>query len=59
LAEVHDGAKFEILKDVERCRTIRAGLARHQLSDSPYRKWKRRLENRLTKPIPRFFGFLL
>jgi hypothetical protein len=38
LAEVHAGAKFEI------CRTIRAGLARHQLSYSPDHKWKRRLE---------------
>lgn len=47
MAEVHAGAKFEILKDAERCRTIRAGLARHQLSDSPY------LENRLTKFVAR------
>ena len=29
--------KFEILKDIERCRTIKEGLARHQLSDSLYR----------------------
>jgi transposase-like protein len=36
--------KFEILKDIERCKTIKEGLARHQLSDSLYRKWKRQLE---------------
>lgn len=36
--------KFEILKDIERCRTIKEGLARHQIVDSLYRKWKRQLE---------------
>ena len=36
--------KFEILKDIERCRTIKEGLAKHQLADSLYRKWKRQLE---------------
>jgi transposase-like protein len=36
--------KFEILKDIERCKTIKEGLAKHQLSDSLYRKWKRQLE---------------
>ena len=36
--------KFEILKDIERGRTIKEGLAKHRLSDSLYRKWKRQLE---------------
>jgi len=36
--------KFEILKDIQRCRTIKEGLAKHQLADSLYRKWKRQLE---------------
>jgi len=36
--------KFEILKDIERCKTIKEGLAKHQLADSLYRKWKRQLE---------------
>jgi transposase-like protein len=36
--------KFEILKDIERGRTIKEGLQKHQLSDSLYRKWKRQLE---------------
>jgi transposase-like protein len=36
--------KFEILKDIERSATIKEGLARHRLSDSLYRKWKRQLE---------------
>jgi transposase-like protein len=36
--------KFEMLKDIERCGTIREGLAKHQLADSLYRKWKRQLE---------------
>lgn len=36
--------KFEILKDIERCRTIKEGLAKHQLADSVYYKWKRQLE---------------
>ena len=35
--------KFEILQDIERGRTIKEGLAKHRLSDSLYRKWKRRL----------------
>jgi hypothetical protein len=26
--------KFEILKDIERCQTIKEGLAKHQLADS-------------------------
>jgi transposase-like protein len=36
--------KFEILQDIERGRTIKEGLAKHGLSDSLYRKWKRQLE---------------
>ena len=36
--------KFEILKEIERCRTIKEGLEKHRLSDSLYRKWKRQLE---------------
>jgi transposase-like protein len=36
--------KFEILKDIERSKTIREGLAKHQLAHSLYRKWKRQLE---------------
>lgn len=36
--------KFEILKDIERCPTIKEGLAKHQLADSVYYKWKRQLE---------------
>ena len=36
--------KFEILKDIEQCRTIKEGLAKHQIVQSLYRKWKRQLE---------------
>src|SRR5438128_7997297 len=36
--------KFEILKDIERCKTIKEGLTKHQLADSVYYKWKRQLE---------------
>jgi transposase-like protein len=36
--------KFEILKDIERCKTIKEGLAKHQLGQSLYHKWKRQLE---------------
>ena len=36
--------KFEILKDIERCKTIKEGLAKHQLADSVYYKWKRHLQ---------------
>jgi transposase-like protein len=36
--------KFEILQDIERGRTIKEGLAKHRVSDSLYRKWKRQLE---------------
>ena len=36
--------KFEILKDIERCKKIKEGLAKHQLGQSLYHKWKRQLE---------------
>lgn len=36
--------KFEILKDIERCKTIKEGLTKHQLADSLYYKWQRQLE---------------
>jgi transposase-like protein len=35
--------KFEILKDIERCQTVKEGLAKHQLAQSLYHKWKRQL----------------
>lgn len=36
--------KFEILKDIERCKTIKEGLSKHQLVPSVYHQWKRQLE---------------
>ena len=36
--------KFEILKDIERGKTIKEGLAKHKLAQSLYHKWKRQLE---------------
>ena len=36
--------KFEILKDIERCKTIKEGLGKHNLAQSLYHKWKRQLE---------------
>ena len=36
--------KFEILKDIEQCRTIKEGLEKHQIHYSVYRKWRRQLE---------------
>ena len=36
--------KFEILKDIERCKTIKEGLTKHKLAQSLYHKWKRQLE---------------
>jgi transposase-like protein len=36
--------KFEILTDIDRGRTLKEGLEKHQLSDSLYRNWKRQLE---------------
>lgn len=35
--------KFEILKDIERAKTIKEGLAKHELAQSVYHKWKRQL----------------
>jgi len=35
--------KYEILPDISTCRTIKEGLAKYQLHDSVYRKWKRQL----------------
>ena len=35
--------KFEISRDIERHQTIKEGLAKHQLADSVYYKWKRQL----------------
>ena len=35
--------KFEILKDIERCQTVKEGLAKHGLAQSLYHKWKRQL----------------
>jgi len=49
--------KFEIIKDVERCPTIREGLAKHGIPSSMFYKWKRQLEVgihaslRNTKPL--------
>ena len=36
--------KFEILQDIERSKTIKEGLTKHQLADSVYYKWKRQLQ---------------
>ena len=36
--------KYEILKDIEGCKTIKEGLVKHQLAQSLYHKWKRQLE---------------
>lgn len=49
--------KFEILKDIEKQESIKAGLEKYQLSSSTHSKWKRQLEVgvraslRNTKPI--------
>ena len=49
--------KFEILKDIEKCRTVREGLEKHQLAQSVYQRWKRQLmvgvraSLRNTKPL--------
>jgi transposase-like protein len=32
--------KFEILKNIERCKRIKEGLAKHDLAQSVYHKWK-------------------
>lgn len=36
--------KFEILKAIETCPTVKEGLAKYQLCHSVYQKWKRQLE---------------
>ncbi len=36
--------KFEILKDIQGCATIKEGLERHRIAHSLYLKWKRQLE---------------
>jgi len=49
--------KFEIIKDIERCSSIREGLAKHNLPSSMFYKWKRQLavgvnaSLRNTKPL--------
>ncbi len=35
--------KYEILKDIERCRTVKEGLQKHGIASSMYSKWKRQL----------------
>lgn len=35
--------KFEILKDIEKCRTVREGLDKHQIATSVYHRWKKQL----------------
>ena len=35
--------KFEIIKDIERCATIKEGLEKHEIHYSMYGKWKRQL----------------
>ena len=36
--------KYEILKDIEKCPTIKAGLEKHHIVSSMYQRWKRQLE---------------
>jgi transposase-like protein len=36
--------KFQILSDIDRCLSIKDGLAKHQITSSLYYKWKRQLE---------------
>ena len=36
--------KFEILKDIERCGTVKEGLAKHGLHYSVFRSWRRQFE---------------
>ncbi len=49
--------KYEILRDIERCSTIKEGLEKHKISSSLYCKWRRQLQVginaslRNTKPI--------
>ena len=35
--------KYEILKDIERCSTVKEGLQKHGIASSMYSKWKRQL----------------
>lgn len=35
--------KYEILKDIEKCPTIKEGLAKHDIVSSVYRNWRRQL----------------
>jgi len=49
--------KFEIIKDIERCSSIREGLSKHGITSSMFYKWKRQLavginaSLRNTKPL--------
>ncbi len=49
--------KFDIIKDIERCSSIREGLAKHGIPSSMFYKWKRQLavgvnaSLRNTKPL--------
>ena len=49
--------KFEIIKDIERCSSMRAGLSKHGITSSMCYKWKRQLavginaSLRNTKPL--------
>lgn len=49
--------KYEIIKDVESCSSIRSGLEKYHIASSMYYKWKRQLtvginaSLRNTKPI--------
>ena len=36
--------KYEILKEIEQCPTLKEGLAKYHLNYSVYRRWKRQLE---------------
>jgi transposase-like protein len=36
--------KYEMLKEIERCLTLKEGLAKYDLNYSVYRRWKRQLE---------------
>jgi len=36
--------RYEILKDIEGCGTVKEGLEKHDLQYSVYRRWKRQLE---------------
>ena len=35
--------KYEILKEIEQCPTLKEGLAKYHLNYSVYRRWKRQL----------------